>query len=235
MDLSVVIATRNKASYLERTLDSIVYQRPDFDYEVIVVDDGSTDHTKSVCERNYVNYIKLEKNEYSNPGWARNVGYKAAQGKIIVTQSDEVIHISPHNETLQNLFNLLNPQEALIATVYNAVWDGVAWCLREVYTSPQHGSGLFFLAALWREDVYAVGGNDEDFTEPGGEDCFFTWCIQHRSKLVWTDQVIGYHQDHPRPENTNRKEMDELAHYKRALAQEGKIPWTSSGGAWKYE
>lgn len=233
VELSVVIATRDKANYLAKTLESIVHQKPVFNFEVIVVDDGSTDHTRSVCEKYYVNYIRLEKGEYSNPGRARNVGYRAAKGRIIVTQSDEVIHISPHGRTLEIFHNILQSQEALIATVYNAVWSGVDWVPREPYTTPENGSGLFFLAALWRDDVYAVGGNDEDFTEPGGEDVDFCWRIQHLSKLVWTDKVLGYHQDHIRPATTNNKAMDELAHYKRSLREQGKLPWYSSSGPWK--
>lgn len=234
MELSVVIATRNKSSYLYNTLSSIVDQRPPFDYEVIVVDDGSTDSTKMVCEAHYAQYIRLEKGEYSNPGIARNVGYKAAKGRVIVTQSDEVIHISPRYQTLETLYNLLKPQTALIANVHNATWNGLDWTPREVYTSAENGSGLFFLAALWREDIFAVGGNDPDFTDPGGEDAWLCWCIQNRSKLVWTDEVVGYHQDHQRPPNTNSRDMDTLAHYKKAQAENGLIPWCSSTGPWKF-
>jgi glycosyltransferase involved in cell wall biosynthesis len=106
MELSVVIATRNKAQYLSQTLESIVWQKPPFNYEIIVVDDGSTDATQSVCERNFVNYIRLEKKQYTNPANAQNVGFKAAKGKVIVTQSDDVVHISPINETLERLYSL---------------------------------------------------------------------------------------------------------------------------------
>ena len=53
---SIVMATFNKASSLERTLASITSQSVGFPYEIIVVDDGSSDHTFNVCKKYDVKY-----------------------------------------------------------------------------------------------------------------------------------------------------------------------------------
>lgn len=236
MDLSVVIATRNKASYLEKTLESIVYQKSPFNYEVIVVDDGSTDTTRNVCEKYYTQYIRLEKKIYTNPANAQNVGFKAAKGRVIVTQSDDVVHITPFQQTLEKLYNLLQPKTAVLASVWNADFSAGQWHPREVYCHPVlRNAGLFFLGAVWKEDIYAIGGHDEDFDAPGGHDCWFSQCLMQRCKFINTEEVVGYHQNHPRPNNTNDPRMAELTLYKKALAEDGKIPWISSSGAWKYE
>ena len=51
MDISIIITTYNYAQYLNQCLDSCLYQDPSgLDYEVIVVDDGSTDGTKDLLD-----------------------------------------------------------------------------------------------------------------------------------------------------------------------------------------
>ena len=52
--ISIVIATFNKASLLDKTLASIRANETDIPYEIIVVDDGSTDHTFEVCKKRSV-------------------------------------------------------------------------------------------------------------------------------------------------------------------------------------
>jgi len=56
-------------------------------YEVIVVNDGSTDHTREICER--FNYIRLINQENKGLSAARNVGIETATGEIVAfTDSD---------------------------------------------------------------------------------------------------------------------------------------------------
>ena len=59
--ISIIMPTYNRASYIEEALDSIKKQTFT-DYEIIVVDDGSTDNTKEILE-NYsgIRYLLLEK------------------------------------------------------------------------------------------------------------------------------------------------------------------------------
>ena len=57
--VSVIVVTYNRAHFLKDALDSI--QRQTFrDYEIILVDDGSTDNTKEIVEQ-YVLRITLKK------------------------------------------------------------------------------------------------------------------------------------------------------------------------------
>lgn len=227
MQCSIVMATKNKASYLQRTFASIFRQQVPFEYEVIVVDDGSTDNTRQVCEAAGVRYTHLENSEYRNPSKARNVGYRMATGEIVIAQSDEVIHHTP--DTIKQLCNRLRDEEFLIATVYN-------YCMRthqrlSVYTGKVRTRPFFFLGSLWRRDLYAIGGSDEDFTGPGYDDDWFADCLIHGRKLKprFLDQVIGYHQDHPRPQDLNSKVQSS----KRLYAQKKqKGVFTSAGGPW---
>ncbi len=86
---SVVIPTYNRAALLARTLESAWAQRFT-DFEVIVVDDGSTDGTleflKSLGRR-----VQVLQQGNRGPGAARNLGVKAAKGNYIAfLDSDDV-------------------------------------------------------------------------------------------------------------------------------------------------
>lgn len=78
---SVIIPTYNRAALLREALDSVFTQTLN-DYEVIVVDDGSTDDTEAMV-RNYPGKIQLLKQKNIGPGAARNAGVAAAVGEYV--------------------------------------------------------------------------------------------------------------------------------------------------------
>lgn len=82
MKVSIVIPLYNKAPHIERALDSIGAQTFS-DFEVIVVDDGSTDAGASVVARYRDHRIRLITQSNAGPGPARNAGIAEAQGKFI--------------------------------------------------------------------------------------------------------------------------------------------------------
>ena len=51
MDLSLIISTRNRSDSLLRTLDSLCRMESSFDWELVVVDNGSTDDTPKLLRR----------------------------------------------------------------------------------------------------------------------------------------------------------------------------------------
>ena len=91
--ISFVIPVYNAEKYLERCLDSI-RQQTDGDFEAILVDDGSADLSKSICEKfakSDTRFIcKTQKN--SGPSAARNAGISLARGEYIAfVDSDDFI------------------------------------------------------------------------------------------------------------------------------------------------
>ncbi|HEX4729495.1 MAG TPA: glycosyltransferase, partial [Jatrophihabitans sp.] len=85
---SVIIPTYNRADLLAYTLDSLVRQDlPGSDFEVLVIDDGSTDRTATLVE-GYHDRLRLRYFFQPDQGWrvaqARNVGIAEAAGEVCV-------------------------------------------------------------------------------------------------------------------------------------------------------
>lgn len=83
--VSIIIPTKDRANYIERSLKSVLNQHIN-NIEVIIVDDGSVDETKSIIfdyQREY-NFIRYIKNETSVGGaTARNQGADLATGQFV--------------------------------------------------------------------------------------------------------------------------------------------------------
>lgn len=82
MEVSVIIPLYNKAPYIQRTLDSVLGQTFQ-DFELIVVDDGSTDGGGEIVARCADPRVRLIRQENAGPGAARNRGLHEAQGELV--------------------------------------------------------------------------------------------------------------------------------------------------------
>jgi len=85
MQISVIIPMYNESRYVERCLDSLL-QQTFFDFELIIIDDGSTDNSISIVESYYSRFKKLTilKQNHWWPGKARNWWAEISIGKILV-------------------------------------------------------------------------------------------------------------------------------------------------------
>jgi glycosyltransferase involved in cell wall biosynthesis len=93
MMLSVVIATRDRAEFLSRALESLAAQQKAGAFEVIVVDNGSRDATAEVVaayERAGTLPVRRLLVPEPNRGAARNRGIEAALGQVVVFVDDDV-------------------------------------------------------------------------------------------------------------------------------------------------
>ena len=93
MKYSVVIATYNRAAELRATLASLAALRPDGPWEVLVVDNNSTDDTRAVvtaAARTFPTTLTCLHERQQGRSPALNTGIRAARGEIIATTDDDV-------------------------------------------------------------------------------------------------------------------------------------------------
>lgn len=81
MRFSVIIPTHNRAGFLVETLES-VFAQEERDFEIIVVDDGSTDATQEILKR-YSGRVEILRQENRGPAAARNFGIDRARGEYV--------------------------------------------------------------------------------------------------------------------------------------------------------
>lgn len=94
MMLSVIVPAYNSEKYIKDCILSIVKQDVDFSYEVIVVNDGSTDSTRSVVRSISLEEPKVRLIDQNNQGFsgARNTGINEARGHLLAfVDSDDVL------------------------------------------------------------------------------------------------------------------------------------------------
>lgn len=92
--ISVIVPVYNGENYLSETIDSILASTNDFECEVVVVDDGSTDSTSTICARygTRINYLRQDnQGEFS----ATNNGLYLAKGDYILVVSHDDPMLSP--------------------------------------------------------------------------------------------------------------------------------------------
>lgn len=84
MDLSIIIPVYNKSKLINRCLDSIFHQSTQYSYEVILVDDGSTDDSVELIKRRKESNLVLYQQQNAGPSVARNKGVELSHGKYCV-------------------------------------------------------------------------------------------------------------------------------------------------------
>ncbi|HAQ63861.1 MAG TPA: glycosyl transferase family 2 [Ruminococcaceae bacterium] len=82
---SIILPVYNVEKYLSQCVDSILNQNFD-DYEIILVDDGSTDNCGEICDFYASNYENIKTVHRENGGLsvARNTGIEIAEGKFLI-------------------------------------------------------------------------------------------------------------------------------------------------------
>jgi len=117
--VSVIIPTYNRASLIGRAIKSVLnqtYQK----FEIIIVDDGSTDKTEEIIKSfkdERVRYIRNEKNKGASA--ARNIGIRFARGGYIAFQDSDDEWLPEKLEKQMKVFEITAEK---VGVVYSGFW-----------------------------------------------------------------------------------------------------------------
>ena len=194
--VSVVVCSYNGARTIRDTMEGLA--RLNYpDYEVIVVDDGSTDATAAIARGYDVRLISTPNRGLSN---ARNTGLEAATGEIVAYIDDDawpdpdwLIYVAATFRTTQHVGvggpNLPPPGDgALAACVANAPGGPNHVLLSDREAEHIPGCNMAFR----RDALLAIGGFDPRF-RVAGDDVDVCWKLQarggtlgfHAAAVVW--------------------------------------------------
>ncbi len=198
-EVSVVVATYNGREQLSSCLRSLVCQQTNYTYEIVVVDDGSTDSFADVLKRyDQVRYVRQDN---AGPAAARNRGVDEAKGEIILFIDDDCVAGSDWIENMLAPFQdpsvmgvkgiYVTDQKELVAQFvqveYEEKYDRMAGA-EKINLVDTHSGG--FRARVFRE----AGGFDENFNTASVEDRDFSFRLARAGyRLVFTPQAKVKH------------------------------------------
>ena len=122
MKVSVEIITYNHEKFIARAIDSVLMQKVNFDYEIVIGDDHSTDNTRTILadyKQRYPDIINLQLNE-RNYGGTRNAmkTFKACRGEYVAALEGDDYWTDPMK--LQIQADLLDADEDVVMCFHNA-------------------------------------------------------------------------------------------------------------------
>src|SRR3989344_7632468 len=141
-NVSIVIATYNNSKVLTKTLNGILMLNYPNKYEILVVNDGSTDDTKKVLKENFSlnKKIKIFNLPRSGVCKARNTGIKNSKYSIVINMDHDCI---PEKNWLKNMVKGFDSPEIGIVNAYGG-FGGTSTAFR-------------------KEALKEVGGYDENY------------------------------------------------------------------------
>jgi len=202
--ISVIVPVYNAERTIGACLDALLRQSVEREsYEIIVVDDGSTDATPGiVTERPSV---RLVRQDNAGPAAARNLGARQARGEILLFTDDDCVPapdwiarmIAPfqHSEEIVGVKGTyLSRQRALIARFVQLEYEGK---YRRM-TGYEHIDFIDTYSAGYRRDVFLANrGFDTNFPTASVEDQEFSFRLARQGhKMVFAPQAHVYHLGH---------------------------------------
>jgi glycosyltransferase involved in cell wall biosynthesis len=153
-DVSVVIPTYNRAPLLGRAIESILnqtYKR----FELLVIDDGSTDATEEVVNGfrdRRIRYLRLDRNR--GPGAARNAGIQVARGTFVAFQDSDDEWMA---DKLEQQLQAFAAAPVAVGVVYSDMLRMLADGSVQYHTSPTVVSRRIIDPATGFYQVYRLG------------------------------------------------------------------------------
>jgi glycosyltransferase involved in cell wall biosynthesis len=147
--LSIIIPTYNEEKTISKVIESIETVFKDAPHEIIVVDDGSTDQTKTICaSHKNIKYLRLDKN--SGKGKALRVGLTYATGTFVAIQDADLEY---HPAILEEIYHQARENIAIYGRrdrKQGYFWNRVGNILISWFCNFLYGSRLFDIYTCYK-------------------------------------------------------------------------------------
>jgi glycosyltransferase involved in cell wall biosynthesis len=202
MKVSVVIPTFNNEATIAVALESVFVQRFDGSFEVIVVNDGSTDGTTAVL-KTFGDRIRVIEQENRGVAAARNAGILAAAGEYIALldgddtwiedKLEKTVPVLDKNPACAAVFSdgmIINRAGRVVAPSYVDPGYDHSPTLDEMLVWPW--PILVSAIVIRRETLLATGGFCEEFAagDYAGEDVFAFLLIRERGEIIFVPEKL---------------------------------------------
>jgi glycosyltransferase involved in cell wall biosynthesis len=124
--ISAVICTYNRAAYLRKALRSLIEQTLDSSqYEILVIDNASTDDTRNVVEseRSVQPQVRYVHEPTVGVSRARNAGWRAARAEYVVYLDDDAIAEPPWLERMLGFLESKAPRLGAVGGRIEPIWE----------------------------------------------------------------------------------------------------------------
>ncbi len=192
--ISVVVPTYNRSSLLKELLHALLGQSLQFNqFEVIIVDDGSTDNTRLIVEEfeNKDFNLTYLNQQNKGPAAARNLGANHTIGKYIAFTDDDCI---PDFNWLENALQIISHPD--INGIQGKTFTDqrkVRPLTHQIDNQKGHPAVPTCNLIVEKNLFDKVGGFDEEFPFPHNEDADFAWRIKKIGNIIFNDKVSVFH------------------------------------------
>lgn len=223
---SVVITTYNRAKFVQKAIDSVLSQSYQ-NFELFVIDDGSTDETREIISDKYAGNLTYIWQENQGESIARNVGISKSSGKYLAfLDSDDKWHPEKLSVLVPKLEQRREKDED-IALICSSVWliDDQGKLITSKPVGRQKKLEKFSLedffyrprifappsnAIFVKKFVEEVGGFDEDIRY--GEDWALLLKLRSKYKFIYIDSPFTYFRIHNTHQQSATK-LENIDHY----------------------
>ena len=211
---SVVISTYNRAEALGATLSALGRQAIEPDrFEVIVVDDGSTDETAEVIDQTPTPYRLQRFRHARNRGVSagRNTGIRHARGRYLIFVSDDLLvsedFISSHVDTLERfpgswVVGGFRQLDEITDTPFGRYLDALERHFEEGRKAKRLGPNLWIMdwptarnLSLPRADLDAIGMFDERFRTCCEDQDLAERAMARSIRFIYNEAIESLHND----------------------------------------
>lgn len=195
--VAVVVATYNRSGLLPRLMKALAAQEAAPPYEVVVVDDCSPDDTAAVLDRLAVSapfpMTVIRQPTNRGPAAARNRGWRASTAPLICFTDDDCV---PSPGWLAAMANALANFGIVQGCTLPAPDQLKNWGPFSHTLDVRSETGYYETANMGyrREVLECVGGFNETFSHPYGEDCELAWrAKEDGSSSIFVDKALVHH------------------------------------------